>query len=699
MASDTSSFKIFNYYLYNIFAEQFCFQLPVYQRAYSWETKQVQQLLDDLYTAYIKHTSDPNTDDYFLGSVVLAKSQKVDENSNTNDYDIIDGQQRLTTLFLFFIVAFNAKVKDIKKYIEQKMDKKLGIHSGLRLNARPIDRSFFNSNIARLEKINSEDEDDEGPRYRLVTGVDSLVTKTDDDLEMEMEIKYRNNTRILKEFLEKLDNITNNITDNIDKFVTFVLTKVKLIVIATESVNSAFRIFSTLNARGMELGPNDKFKAELLTRISDDFKEEFGIKWESIERELGRVKFEQMFPHLATYFRCRKVDQHPAAEDPYQFLLTECSTDVNNATKFAKEFIDFAEIYFKICTDSSKANDKRSYINYLELLRRYEYQEWISIALFVLKHVNSQNDKAIVFEALEKVVFLICINREYKNSREKRFEKYLRELFKIKHLLDQTVKDGQLDLANRIAEKLVLPKVDSLKKKEISQIKALDILYKEDLYIHPLCKEILMRLDMLRSEANQARYEVKNINIEHILPQTIKGTQWDWKSNSHKAHVHKLGNLTLLSCKKNIGAKNWLFNQKKAQYFLKDNVSTPFVTTTDLHTYTEWTREDFWHRHDALLRLFHKYFTPDIRFPTEHEKFLKKREERLAAREQTDVGNLSGTDEEEVKVKEAKKKTKSKNKTPSPKNTTAKTTGKRKRSQNDGQESTDTKKSKKAKKK
>ena len=73
----------------NILTEQICYEIPPYQRAYSWEKENVQQLLDDVWEAYEERDSE-----YFIGSLITIEKER------DRRYDVVDGQQRLTTLNL-----------------------------------------------------------------------------------------------------------------------------------------------------------------------------------------------------------------------------------------------------------------------------------------------------------------------------------------------------------------------------------------------------------------------------------------------------------------------------------------------------------------------------------------------------------------------------------------------------------------------
>lgn len=82
--------------LQKIFSEDFWFLIPEYQRSYVWQTDNITELLDDLYFAFINKPES----EYFLGSLVLKKFK----DSSFPEYEVLDGQQRLTTFFIMMAV-------------------------------------------------------------------------------------------------------------------------------------------------------------------------------------------------------------------------------------------------------------------------------------------------------------------------------------------------------------------------------------------------------------------------------------------------------------------------------------------------------------------------------------------------------------------------------------------------------------------
>lgn len=142
------------YPLSKIFGEDFEYHIPAYQRPYAWTQTQAADLFDDLYDFYQKE----GIDSYFLGSIVLIKDESKPHS------DVIDGQQRLTTLSILFSVMADC-FKDIeaknacRDLLQEKGNKLTGIKPKSRLFLRDKDQSFFEKYIQNVAVKELLDQD------------------------------------------------------------------------------------------------------------------------------------------------------------------------------------------------------------------------------------------------------------------------------------------------------------------------------------------------------------------------------------------------------------------------------------------------------------------------------------------------------------------------------------------------------------
>jgi hypothetical protein len=133
----------------DIFSDSFSFNIPNYQRPYAWTIEQTEKLLDDLLDTMGDVSADINDiSPYFLGNIVLIKPD------NQTECEVVDGQQRLTTLTILLAVLRKLRRKEsLAKYICQPKDEDAGTAARPRLYLRERDREFFKKHIQELHDI------------------------------------------------------------------------------------------------------------------------------------------------------------------------------------------------------------------------------------------------------------------------------------------------------------------------------------------------------------------------------------------------------------------------------------------------------------------------------------------------------------------------------------------------------------------
>ena len=132
-----------------VFRDGYLFEMPPHQRPYAWTTDETEQLLEDLMLAALNGTKE---EAYFLGSIVLVKR------SDSVTHQVIDGQQRLTTLTILFCVLRElAQAPDAKESLDNRVREKGDIFAGskdrYRLSVRERDQDFFRYNIQEQGRL------------------------------------------------------------------------------------------------------------------------------------------------------------------------------------------------------------------------------------------------------------------------------------------------------------------------------------------------------------------------------------------------------------------------------------------------------------------------------------------------------------------------------------------------------------------
>ena len=265
-----SSIKGSELKLHKVFSSDFQFEIPDYQRPYSWQVEHAEELFDDLWTF---REQEDISEEYFLGSIVLIKGD------SSNQADVVDGQQRLTTLTIL-LAAIRDRLSGhptwggaFDKYIMEPGDVTLDLSAKPRLFLRKKDREFFEAYIQRPGGINEMDELDVS-RYK------------------DSKLNLISNARALRDRLANIDQ------ELVGKFGQFIVQKCLLVLVTTENFKSAYRIFSVMNDRGMDLAPSDILKANIISSIGEHERERYTELWEDIEDRLGRENFNDLFAHI-----------------------------------------------------------------------------------------------------------------------------------------------------------------------------------------------------------------------------------------------------------------------------------------------------------------------------------------------------------------------------------------------------------------
>lgn len=267
------------------------FLIPDYQRPYAWEEEQCQTLWDDIFAfAFPDNNSDKfNSDDeYFLGSIVIFENDK-------GKKEVIDGQQRLTTLMLL-LRAFYAKFGNMKDENSIRTSERI---------AQCIWKTneFGQPNLDEL-KINSEvatDNDKEEFLQILKTGKMDKVQKSN----------YAKNYRF---FQEKIENFLSEYPSYFAYLPTRILNNCILLPIEAESQDIALSIFSTLNDRGLPLSDADIFKAQFYKYYSDkNQKDTFIEQWKELEeittsifKPLNGTPMDELFTRYMYFLRAKQ---------------------------------------------------------------------------------------------------------------------------------------------------------------------------------------------------------------------------------------------------------------------------------------------------------------------------------------------------------------------------------------------------------
>ncbi|GHJ54459.1 hypothetical protein Nm8I071_37660 [Nonomuraea sp. TT08I-71] len=529
--------------LKKIFSADFDFAIPHYQRPYAWGTEQALQLLDDLEDALVRDAAEP----YFLGSLVLVKPDE-----NAPQADVIDGQQRLTTVSILLAVLrdlakddeVTAVLRDMVMEPGVALD---GIKAKPRLLLREQDSGFFKTYVQTPDRL------------------DDLLKLSDHALANDSHRAIRDNAKAL---WERLSSWTD---EKRDALAALARNRTFLVVVSTPDLASAHRIFSVMNARGLDLEPSDIFKSEVIGAIEATQQQEYAKAWETAEQNLGRTTFAELFLHLRMIVAKARGQRELLLEFPQQVLNAYAKT--GKATSFVDDMlIPYATAYAHLLNQDYDQHDTAwsKVNNWLQRLVQLDNSDWRPPALWALKNYDADPVFLDAFlRRLERLAASMLLRRVYTTPRVTRYTELLK----------------QLDAGAGIDAPAFALSADERKETR----ERLDgELYK----VQPVRKYVLLRLDELLADSPGVSYQHKIISVEHVLPQRPRtDSQWveDFTADERVLWTHRLGNLLLLNRNKNSQAQNYDFTTKKEKYFNPAAGVTGFALTTRVIMESEWT--------------------------------------------------------------------------------------------------------------
>lgn len=524
----------------HILADQIRYEIPAYQRPYSWDKGNVEQLLDDLWEAF--QASD---EEYFIGSLITIEKEK------DRRYDVVDGQQRLTTLNLILARLRDAVSEPAKSALGQRVLPRnllTGEAESPRLTLRQRDQSFFRRyvldgepipDVVRKEIIKQQD----APKRRLIENLEAIDS-----------------------FIADRDEISLKL------FANFLLSKVYVVFVTTASWQSAYRLFNVLNARGMALSNADLIKNMLFARLGGDAKrgDDLDEAWLELEEAIGIERLDQFLGHhrssvVATKARKALHEEFEpmvkAAPSPFT-LLDQLNTSAKN--------------YLRIQRNEFDAADARRAVR---SLHRVGFEEWIPPLLAFLNKPVPEMEESEFVDFLERITYQNWIRRLAFTAR---LTVYFQLITAIR--------------AGRGADDL-----RGIFRDNANDSEFYDLLSGE-VYGRPFAQAVLLRLEEADQDVSVSRDYGGTITIEHVLPQALKDPYWRerFTEEEHRLRLHRLGNLALLSGIKNYKAQYFPFDRKKRIYAERNN-RVSFDTTKAILDVADWTPEELDRRHSALL--------------------------------------------------------------------------------------------------
>lgn len=546
------------YPLSKIFSSDFEYHIPGYQRPYSWTKEETGLLFDDLYNFFQEEKSD----NYFLGSIVLIKEEQ------KRYAEVIDGQQRLTTLSILFSAMADAFgdsecKSDCKAYLCEKGKALEGIEAKPRVFLRDADHPFFYKYIQNVQ-------------------LDALVALDPVTLDTEAKKHIRENCALLR---EKLKDIFLDDKQRLE-FTQFLLTRCYLVVVSTPSQESAFRIFTVMNSRGLDLLPTDIIKSTVIGNLPKEKQQEYTEKWEGLEELTGRDGFNEVFTHTRTIF-VKERQKKTLREEFEEYILKTVSP---------KRLIDdylvpYTNAYVQLKNCEFTATHHADEVNGLLFwLNKTNNSDWMPPAIkFLAEHPNDSEYVLWFIRKLERLASYLLVTAQDVNHRVDRYKWLLVEM------------EGRPD--STLTSPLRNIELTDWEKEHFRQ--TLD----GEIYTMTAQRRnyIIQRLDSFMSDGG-ASYNQKLFTIEHVLPQhpPVHGS-WPelWPDEQERMYwLNRIANLVPLTRQRNSAAQNYGFTTKKEKYFQSKGGTSSYVLTTQVINEPKWTPDVVKKRQETLNEVF-----------------------------------------------------------------------------------------------
>jgi len=522
--------------------------VPPFQRPYKWGEDEIEEFFDDVFKPIDWNMGmsflSRNGESHYMGAVVLCKKEE--------GHMILDGQQRLTTITLI-LSHIKARLNSCANSEISKIRKVVGIESRLF-------RQIPGESDESMPIIRPQKEDDE---------IFSQILKSD-NLEIPLEIdapdisagKRKLNRSLkrrpmfkayetIKKFVQSYI-IENALKSEIDEFSALdvassrLLNSLSFVEIIAHNESAAFRLFETLNDRGLDLSAADLIKNNLFTIARDNQQRKLvEKKWEQLSDLIGS--------DLVSFLRTFWLMEHEFVRkdklfDAYKAELTYRKNDPNFLSQFLDLLIKSADHYIEISQYQSDSSINKE-VNMLNDLGAKTCRPMLLAVKLNYPHLFSQ-----VAQIVESLTVRWMIAGKVFNVLETNYAK-------IAVLISESAK-------NKKDDSTIIDIIKSeLKKLDVPDDELFRILFQK--YEVPrtsrAVRHILCRINKKISETSENIADSSSVHIEHIFPQEPSFEALEQSEITDEETVDystNIGNITLLDAKVNMGLKNKAFLTK-----------------------------------------------------------------------------------------------------------------------------------------
>lgn len=582
-----------------------CFYIvPDYQREYVWSEKEVHQLIEDI----DEQIGAGQSREYFIGTVLVSPTDQ------KNHYEVIDGQQRLTTFFLLLCA--------LKQMFRGELQRETV--SGL------ISTSYTDSNGDTVTSLKLE------PRYETAGEVMAKLVELDAEPQA---VRAGIQATGIKSFgsLENLINaygtIHRYLKDNYDnaaklkKYWGYLANNVVFIQISTD-VSSALKIFETINERGVGLNPMDLLKNLLFTQVKQVQFAQLKNEWKKITKPLEKEKekplrFLRYFLMANYVVKNSRGDSVVREDEIYDWFVEKNNSAlcdyVNKPFEFVRKVIRNVESY--IAFGNGFGNDGKSSVA-MDNLKRLTGGAFSLHYVLLLAAVPLPKPLFDHFVTqLESFLFYYIFTKTPTKDLEKNFSLWADELRTIAALPETAEQRTALNsfVAVRFSSNMAAKSQelsDALRRFTLHTMQQ----YRTRYLLARLTQYVDMAFNGVKSPGSLEPYT--KLEIEHILPDTpTADLREKWAKENPKAeyddYKNRLGNLTLLEKPINIVASNDYYTSKQVEYLKSSNYLTRSLAqitnvgkntsisriNEKLQSFPAWDAASIDRRHELLMKL------------------------------------------------------------------------------------------------
>ncbi len=493
------------------------FIVPKFQRDYSWDKEQWDDLWQDLLDMRA------GDDEHYMGYLVL-------QTKDDKEYRIIDGQQRFTTITLIILAAIKAIQKLVEKGVEEEDNKKRAEHFMHTFVGKEDPVTLVYDNILRLNRNNDG-------YYR-----DYIVPLRD------LPVRGLNNSeRLMRnafEHYEKKMQLMNASGKEYAELIQDISEKLYFTTITVSDELNAFKVFETLNARGVQLSSSDLLKNYLFSLVDDRTNHNSHI--ELLEEKWSKLTYNIKAEKLPEFLRYYWNVSHRSirANALFKTIQKEIKND-REVFALLADLQRYSDVYMALMQKNDELWEDDEVKNCVGLLNLFRLKQPYSLLMAAKLNLSAQE-----FKKLFKVVLAIC--------------------FRYNVICDKNPNDQEIPFNN-----LAIYICDN---------KSLDLSLLDKLYVSDdefersfadksfsynsnnakIIRYILGQIEKGKGN-REVRFDEEEASIEHILPQHYD-EKWCVEEDVASRVVNRLGNMCLLEKKKNTDLQDAPFSEKVKTY-------------------------------------------------------------------------------------------------------------------------------------